>query len=225
MYNLKDKDMKEEWKNIVGYEGYYMISNHGRVYSNRNKIVLKNREGKNGYLDVALSVNGKQKLKKIHRIVYESFIGELKKGLVIDHIDNNPKNNHVSNLRQVSSRKNTSRGHVNKSGYTGVRLFKQIDKYGSEIQIEGRIHFLGVYDTAKEASCKYQKALSDWEHKREKPYEVKEGFKLCRICNVEKSLSEFREAKTVKGTKSYYYACLDCESQLKKDRYYKSKNK
>ena len=41
MCNLKYRDMKEEWKDVVGYEGYYMVSNHGKIYSNRRGIVLK----------------------------------------------------------------------------------------------------------------------------------------------------------------------------------------
>ena len=215
--------MKEEWKDVVGYEGYYMVSNHGKIYSNRRGIVLKNRKGKGGYMDVALSVKGEQKLKRVHRLVYEAFVDRLDNKLVIDHIDENPMNNHASNLRQISSRKNTTRGKVNKTGFTGVKFFKQINKYGSEIQIDGKMYFLGVYDTAKEASDKYKKTLNEWKVNKEKPYEVRSGFKLCRICKVEKHLFDFRETKTIKGNKSHYYACLKCESQLKKERYHRNK--
>lgn len=217
--------MKEIWKDVIGYEGYYQVSNIGNVYSNRRTIVLKHREGRDGYLNVSLSVDGKKKLKKIHRLVYESFIGELDRSLVIDHIDNNPHNNHVSNLRQITTRKNTTRGKVNKTGLTGVRFFKQIEKYGSEIQIEGKSYFLGVHESKKGAKKAYDIALSGWINKREKPFEVKQGFKLCRVCNEEKRTEEFRETKTKKGTSSTYYACKSCEKELKRERYYRNKNK
>jgi len=217
--------MKEFWKAIKDYESRYKVSNLGRVYSINNAIVLKNRVGKNGYLDVSLSFMGKQKVKKVHRLVYEAFIGDLDLNLVIDHKDNNPKNNQVSNLRQISSRSNTTRGKLNKTGLTGVRFFKKINKYGSEIQIENKIYFLGVFTDKIQAKLKYDKVLSDWVERGEKPQEIADGLKKCRVCGCEKKIKEFRETRTMKGTQSLYYACLDCEKKLKSKAYYKKRNK
>lgn len=62
--------MIEEWRPIVGYEGLYEVSSYGRVrsldrYDNRNYFrkgkVLSPRIRLDGYLDVCLHCNGKQK--------------------------------------------------------------------------------------------------------------------------------------------------------------------
>lgn len=61
--------MQEVWKDIKGYEGYYQVSNLGRVKSLRNNTILKINDVKGGYSQVGLSINGKQKTKRIHRLV------------------------------------------------------------------------------------------------------------------------------------------------------------
>ena len=215
--------MKEIWKDIVGYEGYYQVSNQGNVYSNRMKANLKPKEDRYGYLCVNLSLGGKRQQKKIHRVVYESFIGELDRTLVIDHIDEDKQNNCPSNLRQVLTRTNTSRGHTNKTGSTGVRFFSHIDKFGAEIQIEGNDYFLGVFNSKEEAKNAYDNALMIWNSKKEKPATIKKGYKECRICKSEKKESDFRKTKTKKGANSTYYACVECEKKLKSERYYRNK--
>lgn len=215
--------MKENWKDVIGYEGYYQVSSFGNIYSIRSKKQLKLNADKDGYLRVVLCVDSVRALKKVHHLVYESFIGELDNSLVVDHIDNNPQFNHVHNLRQITTRKNIARGKKNKTGLTGVRYFKHTKKYGSEIQIDKKTYFLGVYENKHEAKKAYDTALNNWIAKKEKPHEVKSGFKLCRVCNSEKKVSEFRETKTMKGSKTYYYACIECDRKLKRERYYKNK--
>ena len=89
---------------------YYYISKDGKIISNyRNKIrILKTFLNNDGYERVALKYEvGKEKKYYIHRLVYKVFGKEpLSKDMVIDHIDGNPKNNQISNLRWVSHREN-----------------------------------------------------------------------------------------------------------------------
>ena len=79
--------MKEEWKDIKGFEGLYQVSNTGKVKSldrtvirkdgviaNYKECVLKGRVMRNGYLAIFLSKNGKYKSYYIHRLVAEAFI-------------------------------------------------------------------------------------------------------------------------------------------------------
>ena len=70
----------EVWKDVVGYEGLYKVSNKGNVFSvgrrdsrgvKRGGIILKPRYSGNGYLQVDLRNNGKRKTKYIHRLVTE----------------------------------------------------------------------------------------------------------------------------------------------------------
>jgi len=74
--------MKEEWKQIEGFEGMYEISNIGRVKSlSRNVIngigcfrtvkerILKQNTSTSGYLYVSLCKEGKRKLHRIHHLI------------------------------------------------------------------------------------------------------------------------------------------------------------
>lgn len=91
--------------NIDGYPNYH-VSQDGRVYSFKSKQWLKPRMKKNGYLQVNLSLNGKQNEKSIHRLVAEVYIANSKNLPCVMHLDDNPKNNHVSNLRWATHQEN-----------------------------------------------------------------------------------------------------------------------
>ena len=116
--------MKEEWKDIKGYEGLYQVSNTGKVRSLDRKVynrgsysnfcflkgkILKPRCSKSrglshGYLRVALC----QKQFCIHRLVAEAFIDNPNKLPYVDHIDTNIDNNCVENLRWCTASENLS---------------------------------------------------------------------------------------------------------------------
>ena len=90
--------MKEVWKDIIGYETLYKVSNFGRFKSIRNNIFLKPYIQQNGYSRVSLSKNGKIKYYNIHRLVAEAFIPNPNNYPVINHVDGNKNNNNVGNL-------------------------------------------------------------------------------------------------------------------------------
>lgn len=92
----------EEWKDIVGFDGKYMVSNFGRV---KSKIIMKPRVTKNGYLQIQLYLNGKHHPRYIHRLVAENFIGDIS-DREINHKDGNKKNNNINNLELVSHKEN-----------------------------------------------------------------------------------------------------------------------
>ena len=102
----------EEWK--VAVESYE-ISNHGncrRKLKNGNyKVIMgslnqstTSKNYKSRYFQ--LLRNGKRINYFFSHLVAKCFIGEKPEGLEIDHIDINPQNNHVSNLRYISHREN-----------------------------------------------------------------------------------------------------------------------
>lgn len=108
----------ELWKDVIGYEGKYKISNYGKVKSldriikNKNNIIrklkgkiLKNQLDTHGYNIVFF---GRRKSKYIHILVAESFIGKRTK-TCIDHIDGNKLNNYYKNLEYVSKKENNIR--------------------------------------------------------------------------------------------------------------------
>lgn len=83
------------------------------------------------------------------------------KGLQIDHIDGNPCNNQMSNLRVCTHSQNIqNRGKLstNTSGYKGVSWHKRDKIWRAQIAVNGRYIYLGSFDTAKEAHKAYKNA-------------------------------------------------------------------
>ena len=91
--------MTEIWKDIVGYEGLYQISNLGRVkrFLKTNERIISGEEVF-GYIQVALYKKGKRKMVRVHKLVAEMFIPNPNGYTSINHKDWNRKNNIVDNL-------------------------------------------------------------------------------------------------------------------------------
>ena len=104
--------MNEIWKNIENYEGLYQVSNLGQVRSLKSGETKNLKPGNNGrgYLFVILYKDGKMKRLYLHRLVAKAFIPNPLGYPVINHKDENPSNNHVSNLEWCSVRYNTCYG-------------------------------------------------------------------------------------------------------------------
>lgn len=114
----------EIWKDIVGYQGVFMISSHGRVKSLKRKRVLNDRIlkcGVNcvGYRVVTLSYEGKKKFKTLHRIIAIAFMDNPNNKPQINHKDGNKLNNYIdidnpenSNLEWVTDSENKFHAHA-----------------------------------------------------------------------------------------------------------------
>lgn len=137
----------ENWKPVNGYK-YYQISSLGRIKS-KGIFYRKNKKGKeefrimkqlfdkDGYCNILLTENKIRKRFLVHRIVAIHFLEipiELKKVekniLQINHKDNNPQNNEVSNLEWVTPKQNSNRR------YKKIKLtednIEKIIKYNQE---------------------------------------------------------------------------------------------
>lgn len=105
--------MKEIWKAVLGYEGLYEVSDIGRVrslnYHREGKVKnLKSVKDKKGYEVIGLLRYGRQKLFKVHRLVWESFNGPIPSGMQIDHINTVRDDNRLANLRVVTPKENSN---------------------------------------------------------------------------------------------------------------------
>lgn len=118
LFNINDD---EEWRDIPEWEGMYQISNKGRVKSVDRYVtgrdgVVKHRQEKlisirpsgSGYCNVSLYRDNKEHNKGVHRLVAQAFIPNPKNLPEVDHIDSNPMNNCVENLRWVTAAENTA---------------------------------------------------------------------------------------------------------------------
>lgn len=95
----------EKWKDIVGYESYYQISDIGRIKRKDTEKILKNNI-RNGYEYVTLCVNGQRKKFYVHRLVAIAFIPNLNSYEQVNHKDGNKSNNKASNLEWCTQKEN-----------------------------------------------------------------------------------------------------------------------
>lgn len=101
----------EIWKDINGFCGEYQISNLGRVKSFKSGTpkILKYKTNNKGYKWVALCLNGAQSNLLVHRLVAMHFLDNDKNYKIINHIDENPANNNVSNLEWCTYSENVKK--------------------------------------------------------------------------------------------------------------------
>ena len=113
----------EIWKPISGYEGFYEVSNLGRIRSlerivecsDGRKRKIKDRtllgaRYSGGNSGVTLHKEGCAKVVNIHRIVAEAFVPNPLEKEEVNHKDENPSNNHASNLEWVTCKENINYG-------------------------------------------------------------------------------------------------------------------
>lgn len=112
---------QERWLDVVGYEGLYMVSDHGRVRSlDRTKRhwrggtlihrgrILKFGVDTDGYLHVGLVKDMRQTTRKVHQLVLAAFVGPMPAGLQVAHGDGCRKSNALSNLRYTTAKGNAN---------------------------------------------------------------------------------------------------------------------
>lgn len=151
--------MQEIWKDIVGYENKYQISNKGNV-----KRTLKNGEVRNvkthirgRYLVVSMqtSENGKTKYEcqYVHRLVALHFIPNPKRVNFVNHIDGNVENNNVDNLEWVSNNDNLKHA----SNTLGHHPFGHKPRKVNQLTLDGEI--INTFDSIGKATEDVKKTI------------------------------------------------------------------
>lgn len=110
--------MKEEWKDVIGYQNFYMISNTGKVFSKRQNKIMKPQPNSRGYLRIYLTDGHGKKYFFIHRIVAMHFVfnPDCEKNNVVNHLDSDFRNNNSDNLEWTTMKGNSQ--HALKAGRT-----------------------------------------------------------------------------------------------------------
>ena len=151
--------MKEIWKDVVGYEGLYQVSNSGKIRSLSEQYYLQEKKpqvNNYGYLTVLLYKNCKQTRKTVHRIVAEAFLPNPNCLPQINHIDENKKNNDVSNLEWCDALYNNqcyARNHPNLNR-TGKRSKHKV----LQLTLDGEV----VKEWKNSRTIFVETEMSDW---------------------------------------------------------------
>jgi hypothetical protein len=142
---------EEIWKDIEGYEGIYQVSNLGRVRSLDRCIEVTNRWGSlstyfyrgkvlsqaidgRGYCMVNLANHSTYKICRVHQLVARAFVDGWFEGAVVNHKDENKRNNLPSNLEWVTFAYNLNYGTARQrstDGHGNSRPVEQIDADGN----------------------------------------------------------------------------------------------
>ena len=107
--------MEEFWKDVIGYEGLYQISNLGRAkrfYKNKSEKILKPIKGHLGYMFYSFCKETKNKTYRIHRLVALHFIPNPNNYPEVNHIDGDKENYSIENLEWCTRSQNMKHGHT-----------------------------------------------------------------------------------------------------------------
>ena len=93
---------------------------------------------------------------QVHRIIAQAFLPDFPDLPQVDHIDGNPVNNNISNLRMATDQKN-NQGHKNKpkgcsSKYRGVIWAKEKNKWRAQCKIDNKSKYIGLFDNERDAA-------------------------------------------------------------------------
>ncbi|MCC2030629.1 NUMOD4 motif-containing HNH endonuclease [Microbacterium allomyrinae] len=176
----------EEWRAVVGYEGVYEVSDHGRVRSlnrldsrgrRRRGQMLRPATHKEGYRHVSLRRDGVAKTRKVHLLVLAAFVGPRPIGLVGCHRDGDPGNNEVRNLRW-----DTQRSNVLDSVKHGTHHMSRRDACGNG-------HRLAPFNV--------------------QPKKFRDGYRVCWACNLAQTWARDHREAFDQSLADHYYSLLE----------------
>lgn len=150
--------MTENWRDVVGYEGKYEVSDKGNIRSVKRTITRSNGHKQwikstirrtsihcSGYEIVSLSNDCESKTKRVHRLVAEAFLPNKDNKKCVNHKDGNKINNKIENLEWVTHSENLNHAYENKLRKNGSSIIL-IDEKNNERKFRSEVNaslFLG----------------------------------------------------------------------------------
>jgi hypothetical protein len=164
----------EVWKDVIGFPGY-QVSNTGKVKSlnyqhTKQEQILIPLQHEGGYFVASLWKEKRHYKRYIHRLVGEAFLGNTTCKCEIDHIDRDPQNNHVSNLRWVNSTEQKLNQGVRKNASGQKNIHLSNNGYDICFRRYNNVIFRKWVQTLEEA-IKIRDAFLEREKKSQSPVE------------------------------------------------------
>lgn len=161
----------EQWVDVLEYEGRYKVSDLGRVKSllrtitrsdgrtaTYKSVVLKQFFSEEKYNSVSLTIGSRLKTFSVHTLVFYSFTKKrVVKNLIVDHVNNDKRDNRLLNLQLISYSNNNSKDKVSKSGVSGATLTQNNTYMCSIVFNKKKIH-LGTFMNKTESNILFNKA-------------------------------------------------------------------
>lgn len=169
-----------EWRDVVGYEGFYKVSSNGEIINLKLKHLVSRKEANNGYILITLNKNGVYQSIMAHRIVAMAFVPNPENKPKVNHLNGIRNDNRAENLDwkthqetiqhsfKYLGRKSNLIGRMpgtkNKfnttSKYVGVQWKKKNKTWNSMIGWKYKQYYLGCHATEFQAHKAYKEALS-----------------------------------------------------------------
>ena len=99
------QELELEWKSVKGFD-LYEASPNGQIRNRGTRRILRPRTNPKGYPILTLYRNGKGKVRMVHRIIAETFLGQPKSKKTVNHLNSEKKDNRVDNLDWVPHARN-----------------------------------------------------------------------------------------------------------------------
>lgn len=167
---MEPTNLMETWRDVVGYEGLYRVSDMGQVHGPR-KLLRPGADG-GGYLAVNLCKDGRQILTKVHRIVAEAFIPNPHGKREVDHINRDRQDNRAANLQWATKRENMLNTHRHDSTQYGIYWVKLRDVYEVKFRVNKQMRHYGWHATLEQAMHVRDIAITDLNRSDELPLQV-----------------------------------------------------
>ena len=206
--------MKEIWKDIIGFEGIYEISNLGRIRRIKTGRILSTRRSDGWYITVTLYKDKKRYGKSLHRLVAETFVPNPYNLPEVNHIDEDKINNRADNLEFCDRKYNVNYGTI-KDRIRNTRLknghineeYSRLDKksYGKKYYQEHKEDRIEYGKKYREEHKEYFKKYRE-EHKEELKEKRKKYYQEHKEDRIEygKKYKEEHKEELKEKNKKYY---------------------
>jgi hypothetical protein len=147
------------FREVKGLSGFF-ASQCGNIYSVKGAKILKQSNHSRGYMCIGVydASTQKTRIRLVHRLVAAAWLGydlhENSRYRVVDHINNDKKDNRVENLQITTQRNNATKNRTNVTGFPGVKI--RGNRFEAQIRIKNELHHLGSYATPQEAHSRYK---------------------------------------------------------------------